>query len=231
MSTPIFNAWAARAAGLICVTYLAACDASLTGEAPAPEVTRVAGNQLLIGGPEGYCIDQSSTRKAATNAFVVMARCDALGGGTNRPNEPALLTVAVAMRSGDVGLPAAQLLAAQAKSPEGRLVLAGNGELLETRVSDGVFYARLKEVEGNAALTDTHWRAIFDLKGHLITARVSAFKDNPIAPETGFSTLNALAKRLKADNAVSQVETIPNETGANDESGAKPAGILRRIFG
>lgn len=204
-----------------------------------PEVTRVVGNNVQIAGPDGYCIDKSATRDAASSAFVVMARCDALGdwGGAS-PSAPALLTVSVSGKLDDVQseMPAAPLLTAFAKSEEGRAILSPDGQaasidILDTKVRGDVFYLRARDnkVTTNVLLPE-HWRAIFEIKGHLISARLNVFAKRPISSDTGFEMLNSLATRIKADNAVSEVATIPAATDAKAKTTVAPRDFFARIF-
>ncbi len=238
MYTPTFNQFV-KPALLVLTLALSGCGGSkfYASDPPAPAVTRVAGGQLQIAGPQGYCIDKSATRDNVRQAFVVLARCDALGGGGQRPASPALLTVAVSGLDPDgESLPPAPMMAAFAESSQGRAMFSADGdpasiEILDTRVSGDVFLMRARDRKAQTeALSPEHWRALFGVKGHLVSARVNAFSKRPISTDAGFETLNALASRIKADNAVSKMETISSDDGATAAVKVSRPGIFARIF-
>lgn len=218
--------------------FLAACGVQNPAAEPsAPAVARVAGGQIQVAGPKGYCIDRSATRDTAQGAFVVLARCDALGGGGARPALPALLTVSVTRRAAaDGGLPPLALMSAFAGSKDGRALFSRNGDpktikIIETRVRGDVFLMQARDLGvKNTAFSPEHWRAIFNVKGFLVSARVNAFAKRPISRDTGFRTLNALAARIKADNAVSGVETNPPVTKVETVKNVRRPGLLASLF-
>jgi len=216
---------------------LAGCGGAFNAaDPPAPAVTRVAGGQVQVAGPNGYCIDKAATRDRAGQAFVVLARCDALGGGDQRPVAPALLTVAISELTPNSGLPAAPMMASFAESAEGRAMFSGDGdpasiEILDTRVNGDIFLMQARDRSAqNTSLSPEHWRAVFGVKGHLVSARVNSFAKRPISSDTGFETLNALATRIKADNAVSKMETISSDTEVETVTNVRRPGIFARLF-
>ncbi len=227
-------------AGLIGgLLFLAGCGVQLGGaEPPAPAVTRVAGGQIQVAGPRGYCVDRSATRNSAQGGFVVMARCDALGGGAARPQLPALLTVSVARRDGAAGqdLPQPALMEAFADTSEGRAIFSRNGDpksikITETRIKDDVFLMQARDLGANkTGFSPEYWRAIFNVRGFLVSARVNAFSSQPISKDRGFETLNALAARIKADNAVSVGTASDPVSKVETVKDVQRPGLLARIF-
>ena len=205
--------------------------------AAAPKMVRVAGGTVQVTGPSGYCVDTAETKDTAQSAFVVLARCDALAAGSSRPSTPGLLTVAVTRRANNnAALPEASQLAAFAATLEGRAALSSTGravdlEVLETSIADGFFAMRGHDHSPpSSSFGSEHWRALFDVSGHVVSARVNSFSGQPMSAQSGFGTLNALARGIKADNAVSNVETKTVVAETETKSDVRRPGIFARIF-
>ena len=225
---------------------LAACGGGITGAlrsgngevsraVAAPSEVRLIEGRVKVSGPQGYCVDQSETRDTADQAFVVLARCDALGGG-GAPAKPGLLTVAVSRQAGSPGeFVSPSALAAFATSREGRAAMAASGrasdlEILDTDISGDMVMMEARERGARNGLAEQHWRALIGRDGYVISARVNAFAEQPMSARTGFKTLKALAGGIKADNAVSNVETNAVVAETETKSGIRRPGIFARIF-
>ena len=75
---------------------LSGCVAGLPNGAhhDAPSAVQVAGGQLTVVGPRGFCVDTSASRDTASGAFVLMGSCASLSGSLAavKPSEMAVVT-------------------------------------------------------------------------------------------------------------------------------------------
>lgn len=208
--------------GLVALTVLGACDEitkSITEEpptttavAPAPEKIRVSGKDVVIAGPHGFCIDPTETRDSANSAFVLLGSCAAISNASHQPNPdiPAILMATVSRKSESA--PIASSMASLTKffeSKTGRAALSRDGkaetvELIETLGKDGVFYihARDSSTDTLTGAGDEYWRALFDVKGRIVSVSVVGLEDYPISTAAGFETLGEFANRIQRENAV-----------------------------
>ena len=67
----------------------------------------LAGGDIRVSGPDGYCVDPNSLRRSATGGFAAIASCNILSGGAQGPViEPALAIVTVSKADGPAPTPA-----------------------------------------------------------------------------------------------------------------------------
>lgn len=187
---------------------LAGCDGGGFVTRAAPERIVVADRSVVVAGPPGYCVDPVLSRDSGATAFVLMGSCAAIAGsaGQPAPRVPAILTVSVSADLG--GGPDMDELRAYIATPEGRAALSRSGDpsslaILETRSADDVLYILARDSSGAIlpGVSNTYWRALFDLNGRLVTAAVVGIEQRPITRDTGFSTLESLTERLRRENA------------------------------
>ena len=203
--------WLAVAACLA----LVGCDGlpAATGSAPAspdaPHRIGVSNRVVVISGPAGYCIDKAVARDTADGAFVLLGSCAALAqsAAAGQPVAPAILTASVSPAGAQpIGgqLPA---LNAYFLSGEGRAALSRSGRAQSVTVaqawgSGGVFYlvAQDSSPSGGQRLQSTFWRAVFDVKGRIVTLNVAGLKNQPLGPEAGRATLEAFVRQVQREN-------------------------------
>ena len=198
---------------------LAPSPAAQTAPAPPPQSRptvptvplriAVAKGQIVIAGPKDYCIDLPAARDGAQGAFVLIASCAAIAGtpAAGAPQMPAVLTATV---SGAASQPIAPQLAALNdffRSNAGRAALSRNGRaanvtLVRAWGSDGVFYLAATDVSpaGAQKPQPEFWRAVFDLKGRIVTLNVSGPQSRPLGPEAGRATLEAFVRQVRKEN-------------------------------
>ena len=191
----------------------------------------VANGAFLVSGPEGYCIDPKLTQVGARVSVVLMARCTALGG-TTEPGEPGLMSVTVSRSFGNAArYPSAQEIEEAVRS--GASPLAPEGvEVLKTESDSGLFVMQARDtVSKSNSFAQTHWRSVFAAKGFSVATRLNVFKEQPISTSGGFETLKSLADQIKADNGVSESETVAAVSKPKTNTGAaQPPGLFGRIF-
>lgn len=226
-------------AGLVALMVLGACEKSETGSGKlefalpkaAPEQISVSSKQVTIAGPHGFCVDPTETKDRAKSAFVVLGSCAAISNIPIRP-EPAIPAILMATISAKTdSAPIATSMEALGRffhSEAGRAALSRDGkaetvEVIETLGRKGAYYihARDSSTDTLAGAGDEYWRALFNVKGRIVSASVVALEESPISATEGFDTLGAFADRIISANAATPTE--PQEK--------KPAiPFLKRLF-
>jgi hypothetical protein len=202
-----------RASLLFFVSLLAACEGDPQFDAlfgGGSDRAVVAGGDITIAGPPGYCPDRSATRATGGQSLVVLGSCASVRNNPNAPKPPipAVLTASVSRANGaDIRGSTAQL-AQFFRSREGRAVMARNGNgtsvrILSVRRQSGAFLMHIEDSSPAqvAGLSRQYWRALFDLKGRIITVSVIAFAAKPMSDAFARATLEAFISRIRQENA------------------------------
>ncbi|MEL6642406.1 MAG: hypothetical protein AAFQ79_00615 [Pseudomonadota bacterium] len=213
------STWISKALIAAAVLTLAACEdgfdmgLGIAGQSltrTAPEVVSVTSDSVIVAGPPGYCIDGSATRDTGTAAFVLMGSCASISRdpAQPRPAVPGILTVAVAPSGAPAVADRTRELETYVRSEAGRAALSRGGdaqslEILETITADGALYIHARDVETGRGgrIGQEYWRALMGVEGHLVTASVVSFADQPMTRDMGLFLLEALAARLRVINA------------------------------
>ncbi len=228
MKYAIFTTRRVLCAGLLAAALsLSACGAlphlggGLKG-APAarsaPRAVHVGTPDIVIAGPPGFCVDPAFTRDGADGAFVLLASCASITGSAKQPKPaiPAILTATIA--SSRNSHPVAQSvtrLKAFFRSPAGRAALSRNDapksiEVLETRAQDGVFHVHARDQSSTRGpAQQDYWRAMFDVKGRLVSAALMGAAGHRFAPDSAFRMLQLFANKMIADNAETGLVSSP----------------------
>ena len=199
---------------------LGACDAGtnsggllkdLTQPKPAPKQISVAGNDVMISGPAGFCIDPTETKAQAKPAFVLLGSCQAISGSPlqARPNVPAILVATVSAKTKGAAIATAgPTLRKFFNSDAGRKALSRDGNpktvtVLEMLVQNNVFYIHARDSSKNtlAGAGQEYWRALFNVNGRIVSASAVGLLDQPISSGAGFNTLKAFVNRIVTENA------------------------------
>ena len=208
----------ARLSGAVALmAVLAACapgggagDGFLAGLArgKAPATTRLAGGRITVAGPAGFCIDKATRLATDSGGFVVLGQCASISGNPDdaRPPVPALLSASVSpLAEASVAAPAA--LRAYLESPAGRASLARSGqaeqvEILAMQETDNALVVHVRDASPSrpAAISDEYWRAMFVLRGALVSLTVTGLTDLPISGATGRHLLADFRKAMRAAN-------------------------------
>lgn len=192
--------------------------------AKAPEQLRVSGKDVVIKGPHGFCIDLTETKDRAKSAFVVLGSCAAISNNPlrSRPAIPAILMATVSGKTDSTPIAASTTaLGGFFGSDVGRKALSRDGRaetvtVIETLERDGAFYIHARDTSAGTLATagDEYWRALFNIKGRIISASVVSLKEKPISTTEGFDTLGSFIAQIRAVNSPDAVlpakkETIP----------------------
>lgn len=180
---------------------------------PPPSKMAVAGGQLIVSGPPGYCIDRETSRDdAGRSALVMLSPCRGMGAGIFAPRaaHEAVMTAAVGARpmvtEPERILPAMQAFAA---TRQGRAALSRSGEAQDIHIrhmfAEGdVVYMRLTD-RGRFAwgtVQPEYWRAVVPAGGRMVSLSVLALPQAPLSDRDGMALLRAFVATVKAGSAL-----------------------------
>ena len=199
----------ALTAVLCALALLAGCVEG--GGGSAPTNVRV-GDDIVVAGPSGYCVDTSASRTGESGAFVLLGSCASLGHSlmAARPKYPAILTASISSGGPDPETFRASFpgMAKFLNSTAGRAALSRSGKAASVQI---VQIGSAGEVMTIRA-TDTaaapgqnvepeYWRALLTMKGQIVTLTVLGLKDKPLSADVKRSLLDAFIARVRAVNA------------------------------
>lgn len=179
--------------------------------------TEMAGGDIVLVGPSGYCIDKSSLTNRRNRGFALLASCRILTDGAAGPVvEPALLSVTVTPMPTNRQVPSPQEIA-----------LAADAPLLDGKTSNGVAMAHLGDAGDSVVGTGdpNHWRAAFAQNGHLIGIALYAPAKGVMAGRAGASMIANLAQSIKTQSPSRQ-----SEQSEDNETKTKSAFSLIELF-
>ncbi|RRH76844.1 hypothetical protein [Falsigemmobacter faecalis] len=180
---------------------------------PPPSKMAVAGGQLIVSGPRGYCIDRESSRDdAGAAALVVLSPCRGLGAGlfAERAAHEAVMTAAVGARPmvAEPGrlLPAMQAFAAtdQGLAALSRSGAAQNIQVRHIFAEGDVVYMRLTD-RGQFAwgiVQPDYWRAVVPAGGRMLSLSVLALPQSPLSDSDGLRLLRDFVATVQAGSAL-----------------------------
>lgn len=187
---------ALRLIGLLSLLPLAGCmgnGLAPGGGANALRTMPLYGGNIVVRGPEGYCIDPDSRRRQSGGTLVFLGSCEALTGEAGTRVVPALMTVTVTPRRPGTDQPRARDIAS-ALAPK---------EPLAEYDEDGVAMVHFNL--GGATILPggdpSYWRGGMALDGHLISLAVYAPQNSQIAGAQGRDLLRDLAAAIRSASA------------------------------
>jgi hypothetical protein len=192
------------------VAALAACVPA-TGSGPDRATLTVAGRNVTIAAPRGFCIDEGATNISASGAFVLASDCALLGAEgvvAEGDAEPlgAILTASVSAADLPAGGALPQLERFVATS-DGRGALGRSGRsdrinVLATRTRGDVLYVLVEDrgPQPIAGIEPRFWRAFLAVDGRMTVLTVLGFEGAGIDPTAGLALIQRFADRIQAVN-------------------------------
>lgn len=179
------------------------------GAATAPARIGVADRQIILSGPQGYCIDKPAARDGAGGSFVLFGSCAAIAGAADgaAPVAPAVLTASVSGAGMQPVGPQMAALNAFLMSSAGRAALSRSGRATDVAVArawgvEGVFFlaAQDRGAGRGQPVQAEFWRAVFDLRGRVVTLNVTGLQSRPLSAAAGRATLEAFVRQVRYEN-------------------------------
>lgn len=148
-----------------------------------------AGGDVVVAGPEGYCLDPATIQNRPERGFALIASCNRLSGGKLGPYvAPVVVSVTIGPR-GDGDLPTAEEIASSAGAP-----------LLAARSEAGLILAQLG-TGGDAMMATSdsrYWRGTFVQNGRLIGLALYAPKGTAEVGDAGAQMLAQVRGRIQS---------------------------------
>ncbi len=189
---------------LAALILLAGCEAVV--ENRGIRTLSVLDGAVSVRGPEGYCVDQQSSR--AGSGFAVLAGCAVVSDATMMPTVEGLITVQIGAASSASVTGAEPEMAALLRTTLGAQLLSAASNPASVQVArvdraDGVVVVRFSDATPAATpgLEPSEWRAFLDIKGRLTTISLRGFVRAPIPSEQGLRLLSQAIGALRAANA------------------------------
>ena len=194
------------AIGLI-VIGLSACQSTLSDDNPAVDrpagilsalapkpgtkpLSKVhfAGGDVIVGGPEGYCLDPKTVQNRPERGFALIASCNILSGGQLGPQVPAIMvSVTIGPRGASEDVPSASAIARTT-----------GARLLTDQSRDGLVLGQFEG--GGDALAHSRdprqWRGAFVMNGRLVGLALYAPKGSSFAEAQGAAVLTRTRDRI-----------------------------------
>lgn len=190
---------------------LAGCVPATTGTGPDRATLTVAGRNVTIAAPRGYCVDPAATNVSASGAFVMATDCALLGseGVTAEGDSEALGAVLTASVSASELAPGAALpeLTRFLETREGRAALGRSGrpdrvKVLATRTRGDALYVLVDDrgPQPIAGVEPRFWRAFLEVDGRMAVLTVLTFEGAGVDPSSGLALIQRFADRVQAAN-------------------------------
>jgi hypothetical protein len=189
---------------LAALILLAGCEAGV--ENRGIRTLSVLDGAVSVRGPDGYCVDQQSSR--AGSGFAVLAGCAVVSDATMMPTLEGLITVQIGAAGSASVTGAEPEMAALLRTSLGAQLLSATSNPASVQVArvdraDGVVVVRFSDATPAATpgLEPSEWRAFLDIRGRLTTISLRGFVRAPIPSEQGLRLLSQAIGALRAANA------------------------------
>jgi len=149
----------------------------------------LARGDVVVAGPEGYCLDPETTTSRRGRGFAVIASCRILSQGrTGADVPPVIVTVTVGPRGGNETLPTGVDLAT-----------AANGVLLDSGERDGLVTVHLASRDPMPFddSSTRYWRGAFWQNGHLVGLALYAPEGSPFTEARGARMLRDVTATIR----------------------------------
>jgi hypothetical protein len=165
------STWTSKGTAVALCLVLAACVPGLPEIATSSSrAMPIMGGALQVAAAPGYCVDREASRETDVQAVVIIGRCSDRSGSL-----PAIVTVAVGAAGSAASLTAGpEALAKFFASDVGRATLSRDGNAASVRLRD------IRTIDGRLVLhlddaaTGETWRALFGLRGRLVSVSVTS---------------------------------------------------------
>lgn len=186
---------------------LARIGASRDATSQGIRTLSLLGGDVLVRGPEGYCVDQSASN--SRNGFAILAGCALLSeNAAVMSNLDGLIIIQIGDENTASVTGGEDAFATFLKSETGRGVLAGDGDLasvatVSTITTETAVLARFEDTSGPTVIgtSGPQWRGFLDVKGRLATVSVLSFDRDALSRSEGERLLVLAMAQLAEVNA------------------------------
>ena len=183
--------------------FAASGDDGANRKAPAQKrQVPLFGGEVIVAGPQGYCIDPTSLPKRGGGHVVLMASCEALTGLPGHSVEPVLITVSVLPYRKNATHPDARALAKQMQPARVLDIVDGDGISLVHLGAGGA-----QGIDGG---DPRHWRAAMEINGHVIGLAVYAARGGRAAGPKGQRLIVDLAEIMRDKSPTRVIRPEPS---------------------
>jgi hypothetical protein len=181
------------------------------GTQPSPREVSVTSDQLVVTGPDGFCIDPSGTRDRQTTAFVLLGNCAVIANSRrqDQPDVNAVLTASVSdadpSQTLRASIPDLDLFF---RSEQGLGLLSRSSDPTSVEVLDSfhqgdVYFVQASDSSQGIAdgLSAEYWRAYQDVGARIVTLSVLSSEDQPVSTEASLRTLRAFSVAIAEANS------------------------------
>jgi hypothetical protein len=213
------STWISKGAFALALNLLvSACvPSAIPASGKAVRTKAYLGGAAVAAGPAGYCIDEGASLGNAGGAFVLFGTCAALSGqrSAGQPESPALLTASIAPDSSKT--PFGDRFAAMSRffqSTAGRAALSRSGKPGTVTVTrafsyNGALYVKIIDTAGaRDGLAPGYWRAIFGMRGTIVTLSVMSHSSRPAEDATLRLTLDRFIRAMRAANSSTDAKSL-----------------------
>lgn len=189
-------------AGCVLVAAVAGClDIGAAGGQPFTELfgsngpiykravkqARLAGGDVVVPAPTGFCIHPGSLRRSGNDSFALLASCAALGAGPEF--DASVFTVTVSARQPEMTSPGIDGLVTSTRSLGVLAQKEHNGVAIVQLANGG---------KSKIAKADPkHWRAVFVLNDRLVGLSAYGEVGSPLVRSTGGQALEQMAVAIR----------------------------------
>ncbi len=152
----------------------------------------LAGGDIVIAPPQGYCIQKETLLSRATGGFALLASCETITGYVSGYDvDPMVLTITAVPRRSDAPEPDAEEIAAA----------LGDRKVLRRLHGDGLTIVQVMATESLTPEDDPrHWRAMMVLNGKMVGLALYGPKGSAMSGEKGLTMLSWQAERLREES-------------------------------
>lgn len=163
------------------------------------ERARLFLGRAVVEGPDGFCVDRTTSRLVA--GFAILAPCALFADEVDFPKHPAVMTIQMDRANSALVAGAEEDVRLALTSDDGLLVRDGI-EILETDSQDGLvmIHYRVPTDDALDGLSSELWRGLADVDGRLVTVALYSYKDAPLTVDDGRTLLAETVDILRNAN-------------------------------
>jgi len=203
-------------------TVLSGClslgDGAVTRQDNVMTRAALAGGEVIVVPPQGYCIQKDSLKSRRDGGFALVASCERLTGfvsGYQVP--PVVMTISAVERDSTAPEPSAAEVSAG----------LGDRQVLRRLHGDGLTVVQVMDPAPLSVESDPkHWRGMMVINGHMVGLALYGAKGSAETGERGLTQLMWLAEQIREESpqrprpaTAFEVADVPADTG---RKGAEP---------